>query len=156
MSSKAMASLHRQQAGVSLIEVLISVVILGIGMLGIAAMQAKALQNNSSSLERSQMVVQSYAILDAMRANLTAARAGAYNIAMTCPIPAGGTLAANDQRDWITALKASMGSSACGSIQCEANGITCTVTVRWDDSRATALGTSDTAGARQFSVVTRL
>lgn len=67
---------RRRQAGVSLIEVLISVVILGIGMLGIAAMQARALQNNSSSLERSQMVVQSYAILDAMRANLTAARGG--------------------------------------------------------------------------------
>ncbi|WP_425529839.1 type IV pilus modification protein PilV [Xanthomonas campestris] len=147
---------RRGQLGVSLIEVLISVVILGIGMLGIAAMQARALQNNSSSLERSQMVVQSYAILDAMRANLVAARAGAYNIGMTCNVPAGGSLAANDQRDWITALKSSMGTSACGSIQCEANGVRCTVAVRWDDSRATSLGTTDNTAQRQFSVVTRL
>nr|WP_193553247.1 type IV pilus modification protein PilV [Xanthomonas arboricola] len=147
---------RRDQAGVSLIEVLISVVILGIGMLGIAAMQARALQNNSSSLERSQMVVQSYAILDAMRANLAAARAGAYNIGMTCNVPTGGNLAANDQRDWINALKSSMGATACGSIQCEANGVRCTVAVRWDDSRATALGTTDNTAQRQFSVVTRL
>lgn len=143
-----------RQRGVSLIEVLISVLILGIGMLGIAAMQAKALQNNNSALERSQMVVQSYAILDAMRANLTEARAGAYNVGMTCTVPAGGSLAANDLRDWITALHGSMGTTACGSVQCVTN--VCTVSVRWDDSRATSLGTADNASARQFSVVTRL
>ena len=91
--------------GVSLIEVLISVLVMGIGMLGIAAMQATALRNNQSALERSQAVVQSYAILDAMRANAVAARAGEYNMAMTGTAPTGATLADTDRADWINALQ---------------------------------------------------
>ena len=56
------------QRGVGLIEVMVAVLILGVGLLGIAAMQTTALRNSQSSLERSQAVMQTYAILDAMRA----------------------------------------------------------------------------------------
>ncbi|MFL8092610.1 prepilin-type N-terminal cleavage/methylation domain-containing protein, partial [Xanthomonas vasicola] len=48
---------RKSMSGIGLIEVLISVVILGVGMLGIAAMQATALRNSQSSLERSQAVI---------------------------------------------------------------------------------------------------
>src|SRR5690606_20270957 len=58
-----------RQAGMSLVEVLVSVLILSIGLLGIAAMQATALRNGQSSLERSQAVVQTYSVLDAIRAD---------------------------------------------------------------------------------------
>ena len=137
--------------GVSLIEVLISVLVMGIGMLGIAAMQATALRNNQSALERSQAVVQSYAILDAMRANAVAARAGEYNMAMTGTAPAGATLADTDRADWINALQGmgGIGESAQGSINC--NGAVCTVTVQWDDTRG-----SDGSTTRQFATVTRI
>ena len=75
--------------GVGLIEVLIAVLVMAIGLLGIAAMQATALRNSQSSLERSQAVIQSYGILDAMRANLDVARAGTYNTAdFVCDPPA--------------------------------------------------------------------
>jgi type IV pilus assembly protein PilV len=66
---------------VGLIEVLVAVLVLGIGLLGVAAMQATALRNSQSSLERSQGVMHVYTILDAMRANPQAARAGGYNMA---------------------------------------------------------------------------
>lgn len=72
-----MAIKRKSMAGISLIEVLISVLVLGVGMLGIAAMQATALRNSQSSLERSQAVIQVYTIFDAMRANSEVATSGA-------------------------------------------------------------------------------
>lgn len=127
----------RQVRGVSLIEVLVSVVILGVGLLGIAAMQSVALRSGQSSLESSQGVMQSMSITEAMRANR--GNAAAYNLgAMQCTVPAGGTLAQNDIAAWITALKTTIGTpgdtSTCGQITgCPLN---CVITVRWDDSRA--------------------
>jgi type IV pilus assembly protein PilV len=126
------------QRGVGMIEVLVAVLILAIGLLGVAALQATALRNSQSAMERSQGVVHAYAIFDSMRANPAAARAGDYNLAMAaapCGAPAAGTLAQNDQRAWITIMQRDLGPTACGSIACVADQ--CTVTVRWDDSRAT-------------------
>lgn len=122
--------------GVGLIEVLVAVLVLAIGLLGVAAMQAMALRNSQSSLERSQGVVHAYTILDAMRANPVQARAGAYNIGMTCVAPGGGSLVSNDLNAWITVLQQNLGPTACGQVNCV--GPMCTVSVRWDDSRGTA------------------
>lgn len=126
---------YRAARGVTLIEVMVSVLVLGIGMLGIAALQATSLRNSQSALERSQAVVATYAMLDAMRANVLVARAGGYNLGMTCTVPAGGSLVADDQRAWLTAVQNDLGVGACGVINCV--GSNCTVTVRWDDSRGT-------------------
>lgn len=123
------------QRGVGMVEVLVAVLILAIGLLGIAALQATALKNSLSAMERSQGVVHAYAIFDSMRANPAAARAGDYNLAMTCVAPAGGTLAQNDQRAWLTIMQRDLGASACGSINCVVDA--CTVVVRWDDTRGT-------------------
>ncbi len=137
--------------GVSLIEVLISVLVMGIGMLGIAAMQATALRNSQSALERSQAVIQSYTILDAMRANAEVARTGGYDMALTGTAPTGTSLSATDRASWINSLKGrdGMGASAQGAIAC--NAVSCTVTVQWDDSRGT--GGSE---VQEFATVTRL
>lgn len=135
--------------GVSLVEVMVSVFILSIGLLGIAAMQATGLSNNQSSLERTQAVVHTYSILDAMRGNVVAARAGAYTIGMTCAPPAGGTLATNDIANWINDIRAS-NQAACGMIESLGNN-TFRVTVRWNDSRGTA-----GSGALSIATVGRL
>src|SRR5690606_34431053 len=55
--------------GISLIEVMVSVLVLGVGLLGIAAMQSVALRGGQSSLESTQAVMQTTAIIEAMRAN---------------------------------------------------------------------------------------
>lgn len=136
--------------GVGLIEVLVAVLVLAIGLLGVAAMQATALRNSQSSLERSQGVIHAYAILDAMRANPDAARAGTYNIGMTCAVPtAAGNLVEIDRRAWIAAIQQDLGQSGCGQIACPAG--LCTVTVRWDDSRGSGGITT-----QQFSTTTRI
>ena len=140
----------RRMAGVGLIEVLVAVVVLSFGMLGIAALQATSLRNSQSALERSQAVVQTYAILDAMRANLDVARVGGYDLkTMTCAAPKSGDLAATDLHDWILGLQDQLGPSACGQIAC--GSLSCSITVRWDDSRG--LGGDS---AQQLKTETRL
>lgn len=133
---------HTGTAGVGLIEVLIAVLVMAIGLLGIAALQATGLRNSQSALERSQAVISSYAILDAMRANLPAARSGAYNTGLVCTPPvAGGSLVVNDQARWIQSVQDALGETSCGEIQCVAiagsDARNCTVTVQWNDARGT-------------------
>lgn len=123
--------------GVGLVEVLVAVLVLAIGLLGIAALQATTLRNSQSSIERTLAVVQTYTILDAMRANLNAARGGGYNMASTCAPPAlDGTLITSDKNFWLTTVQANLGSTACGAVACTAASV-CTITVTWDDSRGT-------------------
>ena len=138
--------------GVGLIEVLISILVLAIGLLGIAALQATTLRNSQGALERSQATIQTYGILDSMRANVAATRAGAYDMAMTCVAPATpATLAQRDIANWIgqaapaTGLKQQLGPNACGSIACVPDAIivgttnaTCTIVVQWDTERGSA------------------
>lgn len=138
----------RHQRGISLIEVLVSVVVLSIGLLGVAAMQSIALRGGQSSLESSQAVIQTNSILESIRTN--AANATAYNNASwICTAGTGGTLAQNDLRDWIGSLKTTMGvdgdTTTCGRITgCPG---ACVIGVRWNDSRA--------GGAAQRTILTR-
>jgi len=130
-------SLPRTAKGVSLLEVMISVLILGIGLLGIAAMQALALRGGQSSLESSQAVMQTSSIVEAMRANRV--NANNYVIGMSCGAGATGTLAQNDVSAWLAALKTTIGvagdATTCGRIQALGNG-RFRITVQWDDTRA--------------------
>lgn len=120
----------------SLIEVMVSVLVVSTGLLGAAAMQASALRNNQGSYERTQSVILTQGMMDAMRANLAGVTANSYNSSdWVCTAPSTGTLAASDIARWIGTLKTQIGSDACGHISCTAN--VCTVRVRWDDTRAT-------------------
>lgn len=126
-----------RQQGVGLLEVLIAVVILAVGLLGIAGLQVQALKTNQGSLQRSQVVMLSYFILDAMRADKANAKNGVYNINKTCNVPNVGALPDNNKHEWLQALKNGLGDTnqTCGQIACDAAG-NCAVTVWWDDSRS--------------------
>lgn len=126
-----------KERGASLVEVLVAVLILAIGLMGIAGLQTRALKNGQSAFERSQAVTLSYLILDAMRANVPAAKTGAYNLTRTCSVSAAGTLITSDQRLWLQSMKETLGDSdtTCGEISCVDNQ--CTVRIYWDDSRGT-------------------
>src|SRR5690554_3660743 len=73
----------KHQAGISLIEVLVTVVVLAIGLLGLSALQIVSLKNNQSAMERSMAVVQSYAVIEAIRADVGSAELGLFNIGLT-------------------------------------------------------------------------
>lgn len=123
------------QRGVTLLEVLIAVVVLSLGMLGLAGLQTNALRNNQSSMERSMAIVESYSIADAMRVDRANAESGAFNIGID-GTPTGNTFAANELIKWRNRLTALLGADATGSVAC--NGTACTIVVRWNDQRGTA------------------
>lgn len=147
------ASDRHGNAGFSMIEVLIAIVILTFGMLGIAALQALALRSSQSSIARNEAIAQSYAILDAMRANRSNALLGRYNLgaydasdasstSWTCGVPEDdGNLASKDLNEWMTRVQSAqgLGPGACAIIA-PVPGIqdTFQVRLRWDDSRGNA------------------
>ncbi|MDX1554458.1 MAG: type IV pilus modification protein PilV [Xanthomonadales bacterium] len=132
-----------RQRGASLLEVLIAVLILAIGMLGMAALQAVTLKNSNSSAARSQAAMQTYSLLDTLRLDRAGALAGSYNVpGWTC---SAGTNDPDDPDDttdysvfntWLAGLDDAVGADACGRLVCAASG-TCTVGLRWSDERAT-------------------
>ena len=135
-----------RQRGVGLIEILVAVLILSLGLLGMAGLQANALKANQGSYTRSQAVMLSYYILDAMRADRAAAVGLSYNMNATCSPGAITTtdLPGNTRRDWLTSLRVGLGdaNTTCGAITCDALG-NCVVSITWDDSRASG-GTTQT------------
>jgi type IV pilus assembly protein PilV len=136
------------QRGVGLIEVLIAVLVLSIGFLGIAALQAKSLSTNNSAMARSMAVVASYSILDAMRADRTNALTGNYNQTVTANACTGtGSLAQTQLKTWCNELAQNLDAQAAttGTVDCKNTG-DCTVTVTFDESRigTTSGGTSNT------------
>ncbi len=136
-SGKSMERTGHHQRGVGLIEVLIAILVMSIGILGVAALQATALRNSHSSLERSVAVIQTYSIMDAMRANRDRAFAGDYDLPMNdpCAKPTPDVLAKQDLNDWLTSIQNALGPTACGSIVREGTNGDVVVTVQWDDTR---------------------
>jgi len=68
----------KQQAGVSLIEVLITIIIMAIGLLGIAGLQNTSLKFSYESYLRTQGSFLAYDLIDRIRANPDG---GPYNLA---------------------------------------------------------------------------
>ncbi len=60
---------HRHIQGLSLIEVMVALMILSIGLLGIAGLQVVSMRSNHGSYVRGQAIVLTYDMADRMRAN---------------------------------------------------------------------------------------
>lgn len=87
---------RRRDSGFSLIEVLIALVILSVGLLGIAAMVSISMKSKTGSYYRTQALALSGTILDRMRANRAAALTGAYDIAVAQGTVTTGSLSSQD------------------------------------------------------------
>jgi type IV pilus assembly protein PilV len=145
-SRKRSMSAARTQKGVGMIEVMIAVLIISVGFLGVAALQAVSLSTNNSAMARSLATIDSYSILDLMRADFSSAANGAYNgpISGSCPA-AGSSLSSKQLNQWCTQLRTDLGASATSQITCTNTGnnaVNCAITITFDDSRAGVGGTS--------------
>lgn len=99
-------------SGFTLVEVLVALVVLSIGLLGLAALQLSSLQFNTNSLLRTQATVVAYDLIDRMRSNRAGFTADAYNV-----------LTASDAATIITNYGSCSGSG--GSCNCEAGAPAC-------------------------------
>ncbi|NTV85958.1 MAG: type IV pilus modification protein PilV [Burkholderiaceae bacterium] len=87
-------SLNNHQSGFTLLEVLVAIVVISLGLLGLAGLQAATLRNNQIAYYRSIAIQQTYDMADRIRANQAGAAAGSYN-GLTAIIPADPDCVAN-------------------------------------------------------------
>jgi type IV pilus assembly protein PilV len=126
---------HRGQRGVGLIEVLIAVLVLSIGLLGLAGLQVRTMRNNQSALERGVAVVETHAIADALRADRPRAILGNYNRTMTAPAPTGSLFREVVVAEWLANIRQALGNDANGEITC--TEASCVIVIQWNDQRGT-------------------
>lgn len=124
-----------REAGVTMIEVLVALIIFAFGTLGLAGLQLKAMAFSQSSLFRSQATALTDDILDRMRADRGSATAGSWNTPLTADAASfatTGPISITDLRDWKEQVEALLPSGK-ASIQVAASVVT--ITLEWDDSR---------------------
>jgi len=121
-----------------MVEVLVSLLVLSLGLLGLAALQSTSMKSTHSAYLRSQATLYAHDILERMRADREAARAGAYNLALGAATPVCNPGAYNlvqcSLAEWRADLSNLPGGT--GSIAYDANTQFVTVVVQWNDERA--------------------
>jgi type IV pilus assembly protein PilV len=150
----------KKHSGFTLIEVLIAMIILAVGLLGLAGLQATSLRNNQSAYNRSQATQLAYDIADRIRSNvddannyatstyITVASTAAViqtdcdSISTTCTT---ADMAQNDLFQWNAALAAALPSGGTASITVALMGTinVYTIAINWDDNRDDAVNAGD-------------
>jgi type IV pilus assembly protein PilV len=164
MRNQALQSLGtaRRTRGFTLVEVLVSLVVLSIGLLGVGKLVLFSARANDSAYLRGQATELAYEILDNMRANRQVAMTQGYDttlaavpgnpgscIAVVCT---PGQIALYDVYSWKSRLPAL--PSGQGSVVTAGTPTTATITVQWDDAAAQSTFAGTAVGvAAPMSVV---
>jgi len=160
-------SRNKHATGFGLIEVLVALLILALGLLGLARLQADSLQHSHSATNSSHATFLAADVLDRIRANKS--NAAAYAIGINDDLPGGNTTASQDLRAWKENINTLLtgardDNSLGGSIVVNENTGTdpffeVVVTLRWISARGEEDAT-DTGGenprVRQFVVWTEI
>ena len=139
--------LIKKTNGFTIIEVLITMVILSIGVLGLGLLQLTAMQNTQGGYLRSQAAILAYDIIDSMRANIPAVTAGNYGLAFNAATPAAADcyglaancttlqMASSDLNRWRTVLATYMpsGNGQVATVALGGGTTQVTVAVVWID-----------------------
>lgn len=141
---------HRQK-GVTLVEVLVTVIIISVGLLGVAALHLTSLRNSYDSNIRSKAVWLANDIVERMRANREVARDGDYDVAFGGTL-AGGTVAGNDVNAWQAAISDATHGLPTGQGSIDTNtvgdNVIFTIRVQWTER--------DGLGALEFMTQTEI
>lgn len=86
MAMSALVPGHRRVAGLSMIEVLVTIVIISFGMLGIAGMVLRSIESGTISSGRGIAVWQANEMADRLRANIAGVREGHYDDLVGAPV----------------------------------------------------------------------
>ena len=157
-----MSSHKSRHRGFSLIEVLVALVIIGVGMLGIAKIQALSYASTGTAAQRSIAAILASSMASAMRANRSYWAVQAATVQQTVtitgsaftPAPTDGTLtatsptcngstctpqqlAAYDLHQWATAVSGALPNSVakviCVPPAATSYPVGCTITVNWSE-----------------------
>lgn len=134
-----------KQRGVSLIEVLVTALIMGVGLIGMASLQSKSAQFNQGAYLRSQANLLAYDIAERMRTNRNEAITGSVadldNEKAAVPNPyetdyatteaSGSNTSDKDLAEWKQNLANYLGDTAQGKIACDVTTKECTISIRW-------------------------
>lgn len=152
-------------SGFTLIEILIAMVILAVGLLGLAGLQATGLKNNQSAYYRSLATQLAYDMADRIRANIAeadkfdtstyitvdpvdaSAQDDCNEVSVNCTI---ADLAESDLFEWNAALAALPSVEA--SITTDAATRTFTITIAWDDRKDGAVDADDPSFQMSFQI----
>lgn len=149
---------HLGAGGFTLVEVLVTMVILSVGLLGVAALHTASLRNNLDSALRSQASLLAADIADRMRGNREAALAGNYDIAIgaTRTVVAGSPLVDRDVKAWKDLLAQTLPN---GDGAIARTGDVVTITVQWGErlrQGETAVVAGDTSNTLAFQTRTQI
>lgn len=140
--------------GFTLIEVLIAILVLAVGLLGLAGLQVVSLKTNHNAYLRSQATYLAHDAIERMRANRVAALSGSYDIGYS-ETASGASVAKNDLADWKTRLARELPGGD-GAITVSASRLAL-VQIRWDDARGDDSGENAASGGLlEFRVTTGL
>ncbi len=157
----SISSPARHASGFTLIEVLVSVLVLSIGLLGLASLQATSLRYNNDSSAQTQAAYLASDMADRMRANLSEAAnypgtPAAADLSCYSSGCSPSAMAGNDIAEWNTALDTLPAGK--GTITAVAGGLY-KITVMWDENRTGATGTNcdpnDKTDLRCVSITTQ-
>ena len=130
---------HQQQAGFTLIEVLIAFFILSIGLLGLAGLQTTGLKSNHSAYLQTQASIYANDIIERMRANRSSALDADYDIADTATTPTSNSSSSISDQD-LTEWRTLVSTLPSGTSSVTNNSGQVTVVISWDDSHALLRG----------------
>lgn len=126
------ASVKHAESGFTLLEVLVSIIILSIGLLGMAGLLTVSLKSNNTANYRSQATMLADDIMDRMRANLTHARNSAFDVTIGGACTGGGQAIVDwDCEEWKAMIAQSLPSGD-ASIVVDLNG-NVAIVIQWDD-----------------------
>lgn len=144
------------QSGSTILEVLVSLLVLSGGLLSMGGLQTVSLKNNQTAYYRTQATVFANDMAERMRGNLSAIDAGAYDDVAgadtaNCYTSAGCTaaeMAAQDIDDWedevalalpggasVVCLDATQEDGTPAANACDGNGSVYAIKIWWDDDR---------------------
>ncbi|MDP3535829.1 type IV pilus modification protein PilV [Halomonas sp. M1] len=122
--------MHKNQLGISLLESLIAILVLSIGLLGVAGLQTQSLIHNRAAYFETQATNMAQDMLDRIRANSD--NASTYSLGVGSEV-SGSSLSAADRSEWVEDLATTLPSGE-GGISISSNRMR--VTVRWADTSA--------------------
>ncbi len=122
------------QTGTSLIEALVAMVVLSLGLLGLAGLQLHAMKTAQGAHLRAQAAEHAYDMIDRMRADRDNARAGKYKLTMGAAAPNEDTLAARELGTWRALVARTLPDGDASIAMPDTQ--TVIITIQWNDTRA--------------------